>query len=147
MSINKILEEERPRILMIILNNFSILTEQSSPSRFISSCCNILFDIIRITVNTLTSRGRHTYIEQSFVYMISLNYLVSANIISSLCIITKTIPTAEVTSNNEKMLLCPSAYKNVLKPNGLAAKNNNTTRTDESIVNSLPKFLLLSCDF
>ena len=78
--------------------------------------------------------------------MISLNYLVSANIIPSLCIITKTIPTAEVTSNNEKMLLYASECKNVLKPNGLAAKNNNTTRTDESIVNSLPKFLLLLCD-
>ena len=57
---------------------------------------------------------------------------------------TNTIPTAEATSNNEKTLLCPNACKKVLKPNGRAAKNNNVTRTDASIANSLIKFLL--CD-
>ena len=60
----------------------------------------------------------------------------------SLCIITKTIPTAEATINNGKMLLCPSACKKVLNPNGLAAKNN-ATRADESIANSRLRFLLL----
>ena len=79
------------------------------------------------------------------VWRIPLVYLISGNIIPSLCIITKTIPTAEATSNNGKMLLCPSACKKVLNPNGLAAKNNNATRTDESIANSLLRFLLL-CD-
>ena len=57
---------------------------------------------------------------------------------------TNTIPTAEATSNNEKTLLCPNACKKVLKPNGRVAINNNVTRADVSIANSLVKFLL--CD-
>ena len=69
--------------------------------------------------------------------LIPLIYLISGNIMSSLCIITKTIPTAAATSNNGKTLLCPSACKKVLNPNGLTAKNDYATRIDESIANSL----------
>ena len=76
--------------------------------------------------------------------MFPLSYLLAlGNIIPSLCIITKTIPTADATSNNENTLLCPSSCKKFLNPNGLAAKNNNTTSVDESIANSLKFFFLL----
>jgi hypothetical protein len=83
------------------------------------------------------------YILSYFALFPSSYLLALGNIIPSLCIITKTIPTADATSNNENTLLCPSSCKKFLNPNGLAAKNNNTTSVDESIANSL-NFLLLS---
>jgi hypothetical protein len=53
---------------------------------------------------------------------------------SSSCIMTKTIATEQVRRNNEKILLCDSGCKNVLKPNGLATKSNNTAKDDEIIL-------------
>gem|GEM_PF-3957046 len=61
----------------------------------------------------------------------------SGNINPVLCNITSTTATAEATSNKEKILSCPSPFRNVLNPNGLIAKIIKPTKAEVSMVISL----------